>query len=462
MTLDTLVALLRCPACDGALAVERIRQRDEDAGVCGLLRCACTVYPVIDGVPILRRDVAHRSIADALVVAEGERIEALVDLVRAGDGLEALARLLAQPVCPWPLNRVGALRRLSVRDPVRSTGLAWRRRRVRAMLQRRDTLTAEDWLSAFYWHAPVPYDPFNYFFFRFGQPRHLATLALTSALPPAATPVLDVGCGYGHLLHTLTAQGRAGVGLDQNVHQMWLARHYVAPGAAFVCADADAPLPFRDGAFGAVVCADAFHYIDDKAGAFDEMARCSRGAVLLPTVGSANAEPLEGAELSPDGYAALFGNRPWCVQTERDLLSRYLDGLGPDLSASSSRDHVERDKWLYYAVGDAAMLRAHGPLAEWPHAAGDVRVNPIYARDGDHLRLDFPSPWFAFENRGMRAYMPDEASLGTADRSDLLGRAILVGLPTRYARERRPRTLSANRSLSRFVDRLRRGRHQAE
>ena len=458
MPVDALLPLLRCPACEGRLDYESVVQRDAEAGECGLLRCGCAVYPVLDGVPILRGGaLAHRSIADARVMAEGDAVEDVVARVAEGHGLDALVRLLTTPFCPWPLNRIGAFRRLSLREPLASAGLAVRRERTRRRLSERGRLTAEDWLSALYWHGPVSYDPFNYFFFRFGQPRHLATLALASALPDGAEPILDLACGYGHVLHTLTAEGRPAVGVEQNFHQAWVARHYVAPGAEFVCADADAPLPFRDDAFAGALCTDAFHYFEDKQGALDELRRCADGPVLLATTGNDDVEPREGNELTPDGYAALFGDSPWRVLTEADLLGRYLDGLGPALSASSAPEAVAEEKWLYYVVdGSESLFRDYGPFQTWPHESGVEAINPIYERSGDRLSLRFPSPWFAFENRGMRAYMPETATVSESTARDLRAGAVRVGLPRRYARPQgRPATMAANRAVSAAVAALR-------
>ena len=459
MTLDALVPLLRCPACGGALALDRVLQPDPEAGDCGVLRCPCSAdYPVLDGVPVLRTGTLdRRSIADDLVLAPGPSVAAVVSRVEAGEALGALVDLLSAPLCPWPLHKVAALRRLSLREPLRSVGLALRRRRVRAMLCRRDSLTAEDWLASFYWHAPEVYDPFNYFFFRFGTPRHLATLGLASVLPDATSPVLDLACGYGHLAHTLTAPGRAVVGLDQNVHQAWLARHYVAPEAAFVCADASRPLPFTDGAFASAVCSDAFHYVRDKRGAVAELDRTTNGGPLLfPTVGNALVGEPDGHELAPDAYRALFDG--WHVRVTSDdaVFHRYRDGVGPDLADADADAEADGARWLALVAtrhDPAPLLRDHGPLDGWPHAAGRLTLNPLYEPEGDRYALRLPSPWYEAENGGLRDYMPPAVGRGAEPTPDLVARAAFVGLPERYARRRRPRVVAANRALSALLGR---------
>ena len=459
MTLDALTPHLQCPACGGALAFSGVPQPHPEAGTCGVLRCPCAAdYPVLDGVPVLRTGALdRRSIADDRVLAPGPDVAGVVSDVEAGRALDALVGLLAAPLCPWPLNRLGAGRRLALREPLLSAGLALRRRRVRGMLRRRSALTAEDWLRAFYWHAPEVYDPFNYFFYRFGTPRHLATLGFVSALPPVEGPVLDLACGYGHLAHTLTARGRAVVGLEQNVHQAWLARHVVAPGAAFVCADASRPLPFADGAFGAAVCSDAFHYVRDKGGAVAELGRVSNGGpLLLPTVGNALVGDPDGHELSPDAYGALFEGWRVRVTTDDAAFARYRRGLGPDLSRSDPR--AGDSKWLAIAATKGApdaLLRDHGRLDGWPHAAGRLALNPLYERDGDRWALRFPSPWYQAENGALQEYMPRVVARGEGLTPALVARAAAVGLPDRYASPRRPWTHRADRALSHAARRVR-------
>ncbi|GAB5537083.1 MAG: hypothetical protein Rubg2KO_33320 [Rubricoccaceae bacterium] len=449
MRLEALTLKLQCPACGAELAYVPVEQNEAAAGECGLLQCPCSVYPLLDGVPILRRGrLAHHTISDARIVAEGDDVAEIVTAIKGGEGLHALVRVLSVPICPWPLNRIGALRRLSIREPMRSVGLSLRQRRIRRMLMRRDSLTAEDWMAAFTWHAPVAEDPFNYFFFRFGQPRHLAALAITSILPVSEAPVLDLACGYGHILHTLTALGHPAVGLDQNAHQAWVGHHYVAPGAAFVCADADAPLPFRDGAFGAAVCSDAFHYIADKARTVQELQRCARGPVLLATVSNALVPPIDGAELTPARYAALFGEARWRVTTEAELLARYLNGQKPDLTTSVSEDALRGEKWLSYVITeDEALFRDHESFDRWPHLEGMEVLNLLYERDRDGVRLRFPSPWYAVENRALLNMLPARIAQDDLDagRYSPLAR---VGRPSRYARNRgRPLAFRAHRAL---------------
>ncbi len=454
MTISELSKILQCPECGGSLDFESVPQAESEVGGCGLLRCSCFVYPVLDGVPILtQKRLLHRSIADDRAIAGGPFPNDLAKRIGEGRAIDGLVDLLAFPVCPWPLNRIGALRRLSLGGLHHRLGLGYRRRRVRRMLQHRDQLTAEDWLAAFYWHAPAPFDPFNYFFFRFGQPRHLATLALLAVLPQSEAPLLDLACGYGHFLHTVTANGQAAVGLDQNFHQMWVARHYVAPQGAFVCADAASTLPFQDNVFSAALCADAFQYFKNKQAVLGNLDRCVvDGPFLIACAGNRLVGSPDSEELTPKEYTDLLNIWKWRALSEEDMLSRYFDHLGPDLRTSSATEDLDASRWLYFlAAKDDTLFRDHDAFDAWPHAAGLLDVNPIYEVGGDGIRFQFPSPWYKAENQAMRNYMPALASLQN-DRDVLLAQCVLVGLPERYSRTNgRPWPVQANRRLQNCI-----------
>jgi SAM-dependent methyltransferase len=232
----------------------------------------------------------------------------------------------------------------------------------------------------------------------------------------------------------------------------------VAPGAAFVCADAARPLPLADGVASAALCADALQHLHDKRLVVDELARVAGdGPLLFTSVGNLLVGEPDGEEMTPEGYGALFDPQPWRVRSEADLLDAYLAGRGPDLRVSSDPEALASSRFLYYVVDPSeAMLREHPAFTTWPHAVGEVTLNPLYEREGERSVLRWPSPWFETENGGLRAYMPAEVDPDETPSADLLAGAALVGLPKRYARpEGRPWTVAANRALLRFIRRLR-------
>lgn len=447
-----LLARLRCPHCRAALQVERLVPEPRLAGECAVLRCPCSRYPVLDGIPLLTRErVSVREHVTGTVQVKGPSPRALIDLIGAGRPLEALLRLLAfPPAGPAPV------RRLFGNPLLRGLGSAWRRWALGGAFDRAYAdWSAEEWLDFFFRRSPIWGDYFNYSFFRYGLPRHLGQLSLLSLLPAANRPLLDLACGVGHLGHYLTAcsTGHAVIGFDRNFFQLWLAGHRIAPAADFVCGDAEGRFPFHDAAFSGIVCSDAFHLLRAKGDVVAECRRCAPdGPIMLARTGNRLVPPNEAEELAPDEYAALFEPARTWILGERELVARYRQRRRPDLSSPRPPGAVRHEKSLYVITGPAPLLaRDHGRFDDWPHAVGRLGLNPIYAVStlpGRALRLDFrfPSTWHAGENRGMETYHPPRVVLPpeileavnrnarspAIDR--LIGEFVVVGLPDRYRR----------------------------
>jgi SAM-dependent methyltransferase len=101
-----------------------------------------------------------------------------------------------------------------------------------------------------------------------------------------ARDVLDVGCGTGLLAARLRRELRGVriVGCDFSAGMLAQARRHDAR-AAWVRGDAGR-LPFRDGAFDAIVSTEAFHWFPDPHAALRELARVLRpdGRLLVALV----------------------------------------------------------------------------------------------------------------------------------------------------------------------------------
>lgn len=79
---------------------------------------------------------------------------------------------------------------------------------------------------------------------------------LEEALEPGGE-LLDIGCGTGRHLVELSARGFKCTGMDLSAHMVSLAQAKLLSSqleAKIVQADMTQPLPFRDGAFGNVIC----------------------------------------------------------------------------------------------------------------------------------------------------------------------------------------------------------------
>lgn len=463
---DLFSVELICPECRSEMTFEAAVTQPMPAGLFGVLSCVCGSYPVLDSIPVLRSgrvDVQDHNTGRAEIV--GPRVEELVELVRADRGLDALVELLAfPPAIPFSLADRPGLRLPFTRGPLPRVARAARRGEVSAMLDELDELTAQDWMELCYKRSSGIYgDMLPYFFARFGQPRHLSSLSFLQALPDDHRPVLDLACGFGHIMYNLAARQapRRSVGVDRNFFQLWVARRYIAPGQSFVCSDRVDALPFGDDVFSASVCTDAFHLFPSSVqqACMDELRRvAARDTVLLDRVGNRLLAPRDtDVERDPQGYVDLLRDAPYRLACEDDLFAGYRRGVGPDLARHRKPSEFDEHKWLsLISSADPALFRDYGRFSRWPHAEGDLRINSIYQverdADGDvRLVFVFPTTWYAFENGLMTSYTSAGETLDPAtfdalaagypveDTDFFVRRFVVLAIPTRY--QRTPGTL---------------------
>jgi SAM-dependent methyltransferase len=314
---------LVCPRCRGPLASEGER-----------LRCGCGTYPVVAGIPILTDWARDRRFTTEEALARHR------PAARTAWG--KLARRIAPGVA-----RIGR----AVADP-QATFLGL--------------------LEAFGRESDL-----DYFRYRVGSPNWILSCAMLA--PIGEGPVLDVACGAGHVARALCRKLPADrvVGIDLNFALLYLARRFVAPGCAFVCADASRPLPFADGTFETAVAADAFRYFPDPAAAARDLMRVARGPILLPVLIDPPPAPVR---LSPDLFARALADRTPRFYPDRALLGGFLNDRRLDLRRPEA------------PPGEALSLAAGVDLRVYEGAdffAGGSTINPVYEvrEAGESLHL---------------------------------------------------------------------------
>lgn len=479
------IALLVCPFCESALKIGTVATRDAAGGVeHGVLECAgCRfAFPVVAGIPIMMAphetlDSMYETSAQAFL--PGPRMDHLVALIRGNQPAQALALLLN----PSKLNgdwffsfeRSGAKERAllgdgnsrSLKTRVRNKArkaLAKhvlpraRQRFAEFLLEHEAELSAMDVLD-FYYRRFSGTESFNYFAYRFGQPRHLAGLGLASLLDDASGPVLDLACGVGHVTHYLSEANpaRKTIGSDRDFFRLWVANRYVAPRALYVCCPADRPLPFPRASLDGIFCSDAFHYFLERAATVREGARLlgPKGALILARFGNVTVQPNEGYELTLAGYAALLADMPHVFAGESELVRAYAARQSPELTRPTPPAELENEKWLsVVASQNPDFFRPSERFARWPHALGRLQQNPIYVesagstRDELALELRFPSEWYAFENQAYLSYAPKTSTLPRAALADPEAHAdidryissfVMIGMPEAYLESKHER-----------------------
>jgi SAM-dependent methyltransferase len=419
---------LRCPFCENAF-----RYLELHSGY-GVLECHCDRWPVIDNIPIIQRaPVGYFEHTTGEARSQSAGHDELVRLLEAHQFEEALIRCLISPRSMPALSRLIGWS-LSHSKIVLGLQQGFEKAALKNLLKRRVLLTATD-VFEFLCDPNSPLgDTRDYFIYRFGQPRHLAALALIQSIPPAAEPVLDIACGAGHFDHYLQRRTHpvAVIGCDINFFQLWIAKHWVAPQSEFVCTDVRSGLPFADNAFSATICSDAYHYIEERRALLAEIERCAPGRpVVMTRVGNCNIGPNEGFESDLDGYIAEMPGAQ--VFHEYGLLRDYLQQRLP---RPAIREEAREYKWLSF------MWNAAPPSAptEWAHAVGNLVLNPIYRTKWDSgellLRYHFPSDWFAFENGQMLTYLPRRLRVKPEElrtpSEKLIRQTVMIGVPDRY------------------------------
>lgn len=444
---EQLLPLMQCPRCGGGFTFQSVATPEVGRDVFGILACGCDQYPVVDGVPVFLKDkVRMFDLTTGVPDVDHLTGPELVRLVAAGRTEEALVRCLAPAATPSWLPRLA--RRLSKSGPAERFIQARGRRGLREQLRSRDRSSLREVLTYFFGPETLGPDFGDYLRLRFTQPRYLAAMSLVSTLEPADQPVLDVACGIGHLAHYLTRRSErtAVVGVDFNFHHAWLARHWVAPDAFFVSADAGDGLPFRSGSMSATVVSDAYHYFPSRPGFVAEVARVAPGRCRMVTrVGNRAVMPNEGAELTLAGYVEELADPEVRVFSESRLVRDYRLRRNPLSGPAESVEALEGAKWLsFVSRGSGQRLTP----VQWPHLVGRRALNPAYDVSvvGTEVRLAFrfPRPWYAFENHQSLEYHPERLAVTTADlrlldsggTNPVLDRLAdsfgLVGLPDRY------------------------------
>lgn len=137
---------------------------------------------------------------------------------------------------------------------------------------------------------------------------------------------LDVATGGGNVARVLEAAGMNVVTIDS------------APGMQPTVVSRAEEIPFADSSFDVVACRVAAHHFQDPAGALKEMARVSRGLVLIA----------DNLYLGEDGEAADVLHDPTHVRNySEDEWRELFDAAGLEVEAFEREDkRIDFQGWL--------------------------------------------------------------------------------------------------------------------
>jgi SAM-dependent methyltransferase len=294
----------------------------------------------------------------------------------------------------------------------------------------------------------------------------LTALSFVEAIMPDAGPVLDLGCGAGHITWALERRvaPRPVIGFDVSFFSLYVARSQMVPDGNFICGEILA-LPFRDAVFSLVFCSDAFYFPTNKWPVLREMERALRddGQLMLVWLRNQVRQHFHdgqaiysGRPLTLAGYRQLVGHLSYRFIPDSLIVQRYLDGVGLPAGTHATDEMLERELTfsILAAKHDPEFNDAHR-FSDWPHARGKLGINPLYRSTTDtstgvsYVR-EFPSGVYAEEHAQMRKILPEKFSLpvndlqalrenrSTTKLRPLIDKLAIMGFPPNYLQESRP------------------------
>ncbi|WP_425228413.1 class I SAM-dependent methyltransferase [Sphingomonas sp.] len=308
-------------------------------------------WPVVDGIPYLRTG------------SEGLAAVAL-DHLDAGCPDDALVALLTDQDAWWtgPATDLGELKRL---------------------VRERETLSLRDAMALLRF-GPVA----DYFAYRWVDSTYLAGLALLEAHWTTPRSAFELACGIGHYLRELTQRGVACLGADVVFAKCWLAKHWVAPDAAYVVFDAGGRWPVAGQTFNLVQCHDAFYFLPQQARAAAMLRSMVAAEGMLAVSHLHHAGYRNGARgpaQSSTYWAALFPDA--CVYDEEELLWALLEADVPPLHGWCDDTDVE----AFSLVEGGGMPRAIQAGLALPPDGATLMRNPLLGSEQGQEHVRWPS-----------------------------------------------------------------------
>ena len=449
-----LLDILRCPFCSGKFSV--ISGDEQSQGwEYAVLACYCECYPVVAGIPIIRKGILG---------AKGEKPQTISRFIESGRSQDALLAMAMPPepagadLAPKWLQQLPQIKGMGrLKDIIGKFSIpGWARLAQKFIIEGSEHKTAKDYFRFHFLYSNRK-EEYNYFLNRFAQPRQLVALSLMTLIESPCKPVLDFGCGFGHLTRHLPCRinHQPLIGADLDFMRLYVAKNILAPDASYVCCNGDVPLPFPDKLFSVSYVSDTLFMVTNKVVCSKEIQRVSDsdGLIIVSGIRNRLGKPHYSATMPYYTYGELFDSLPHRLLANCDVLDRYVSKLGPALSRSSVRQTLEEEPWFsIIATKREELLVDRGTFVDWPHAEGQLELNPLYkpvGKEGNGFdktlyRHVFPSDWYQQEDGDCRKYEPESVSISsqvlkdlssrrrTAEMEDLIARCVIVGVPDRF------------------------------
>lgn len=452
--IEDILDILLCPYCGNRLTLISYDKSEREEGY-GILSCTCAEYPIVADIPVINK---------GCVGTDNQTVDQVVGYIREKNYGKALCAMMI----PIPNSPVLApvwaqlLPDIQVNKYIKSLLhqrklKSWKKRSSLFIQSLDDTKTVEKMLDFYFRQSMKGMETaYEYFYYRFGQPRHLATLSMSTLVKNPDKPILDIGCGFGHSTFALSKKlnGQVIVATDKVFFALYVAKNWVASNAIYIYCDAESALPFQSKSFSAIFCADGVHSFTSKFTLLNEILRIIKNKGFFAFITSRNAlhkHLYRGRPLSPSAYHSLLGDIPHRIIKESVAWRRYVRGLGPELAVQPPLDELENEPILTIVGSrNSRIFKDYKLSHERGEIQGKLIINPLYKLIDEEkngiitLKRSFPSEYYAKENQECTSYLPEYVSanksiLESVDNGKITGEVehlmksfVILDVPVKY------------------------------
>jgi ubiquinone/menaquinone biosynthesis C-methylase UbiE len=407
---------MMCPYCGTDFKIEQTITENNQEIINGILKCACSHFPILKGILILNEELLNENIIRLIKDKEIEK---------------------ATTICLWNdhFERIKVERTSSLTLPFP--------KQITNRLQYLLSVLAEETANKKFQKLYKKYSDNDlsfcdliennlfgkYLKYRFSSDSFWSLYPFLSLIKEKNSKILDLSCGTGHFSFVLSQY----VGpselccADKYFSLLYLARKYFAPNAEFVCLDFNNTLPFKNNAFSSILMADALMLVHSRFSLIHEIERLlmQDGFSLFLHVHNSlgkNLEPVGsyGKGMTPKQWRMLFETTKLNLKilSEKQVLDNYLSQNILLLQDETNDGELNSSNALIIlATIDSEIFRKYDNAKRiLLSARKNLIINPIYKIRQENNILNLSRPSLTIDNVGdfypiAEKYLPKEIQL---------------------------------------------------
>ena len=426
-----LLELMKCPYCGTDFEIEEIYSENEEEIINGYIKCECDIYPILEGILILKNTPTKEYIIEYLKKGENEKAVALSLMDYTNDICRVADFIVSKP-CGQFLKKS-------------SFGLANYFSKNKYKKYSNRNLSFCDVLGNGSYEVYLKH--------RFSSQTFWSLYPFIKLVRKKRKRILEVCCGAGHASFVISKYINPDelICVDGEFKSLYLAKKYFS-NAEFINIDANYQLPFKDDIFSSVLMMDAFHYVDARALLAKEFERVlnQEGMLLLLHLHNALVENIAaGKPLSPSTWWGLFDLTVKALP-EKSIIEDFILRGRLDLSKKYSEEELNSSDAIIM-IGGADSDCFEVIWEDILEIKENLVINPIYKtkEEGDKILLEreFPSEFFRKEYPLTEKYLPEKCEInkkfvkGRSVRvsgsdeieiEDLMRKFVVINVPEKY------------------------------